>query len=289
MMISSNAFRFVLLLATVCNILTSVTPAADLGDAGDYVILTKSGISTVPDYVITRKIGVSPIAATALTGFSLTLDPGGQFSTSIQLHSPPGGKVYAANYSPPTPAILSTAVSNMETAYTDAAGRLNPDPERINLGGGVLGGVFGGEAYPLTPGVYTFGSGVSIEQHITFECTNKTDDDQDPDVFIIQMTGNLIQAASTKVFLTEGALAENIFWQVAGFVEVGVGAEMQGIILGFTSVVFKTGSSLACDQPRPLADGLHPRSCNYHRPLSECDKRKHGPGNIIGKLNKLVK
>jgi hypothetical protein len=247
MMISSNAFRFVLLLAAVCNIVTSVTPAVNLGDAGDYVILTKSGISTVPDSVITGNIGVSPIAATALTGFSLTLDSGGQFSTSTQLHSPPG-KAYAANYAPPTPAILSTAVSNMETAYTDAAGRLNPDPERINLGGGVLGGVFGGvfdgEAYPLTPGVYTFGSGVSIEQHITFEGTNKTDDDQDPDVFIIQMTGNLIQAASTKVFLTEGTLAENVFWQVAGFVEVGVGAEMQGIILGFTSVVFKTGSSL---------------------------------------------
>jgi hypothetical protein len=242
MMFSSNAFRFVLLFAAACNTVTSVTPAVDLGDAGDYVILTKSGISTVPNSVITGNIGVSPIAATALTGFSLTLDSGGKFSTSTQLQSPPG-KAYAANYSPPTPALLSTAVSNMETAYTDAAGRLNPDPARINLGGGVLGGVFGGETHPLTPGVYTFGSGVSIEQHITFEGTNK-DDDQDPDVFIIQMTGNLIQATNTKVFLTGGALAENIFWQVAGFVEVGIGAEMQGIILGFTSVVFKTGSSL---------------------------------------------
>ena len=142
MMFSFNTFRFVLALEAACNAVTFATEAADLGTAGDYVILTKSGISTVPDYVITGNIGVSPIAATALTGFSLTLDSGGQFSTSIQLHSPPGGKVYAVNYSPPTPAILSTAVSNMETAYTDAAGRLNPDPERINLGGGVLGGVF---------------------------------------------------------------------------------------------------------------------------------------------------
>jgi hypothetical protein len=247
MMFSSNAFRFVLLLAAACNTVTSATPAVDLGDAGDYVILTKTGISTVPDSVITGNIAVSPIAATALTGFSLTLDAGGKFSTSIQLQ---GNKAYAANYFPPTPAVLSTAVSNMETAYTDAAGRLNPDPERINLGGGVLGGVFGGgemdgngETHPLTPGVYTFGSGVSIEQDITFEGTNPGDG-EDPDVFIIQIAGNLIQATNTKVFLTGGALAENIFWQVAGFVEVGKGAEMQGNLLVFTSVNFKTGSSL---------------------------------------------
>jgi hypothetical protein len=249
MMFSFNTFRFVLALEAACNAVTFATEAADLGTAGDYVILTKSGISAVPDSVITGDIGVSPIAATALTGFSLTMDAGGEFSTSTQLQSPLG-KAYAATYHPPIPAVLSTAVSNMETAYTDAAGRLNPDDERINLGGGVLGGVFGGgkmdgkgETHPLTPGVYTFGSSVSIEQDITFEGTNK-DNNQDPDVFIIQISGDLIQAANTKVLLTGGALAENIFWQVAEVVQVGVGAEMQGILLGFALVEFKTGSSL---------------------------------------------
>jgi hypothetical protein len=68
----------------------------------------------------------------------------------------------------------------MQTTYTDAAGCLNPDNKRINLGGGVVGGVFGsskmegnGEIHPLMTGVYTFGSSVSIEQDITFEGTNK--------------------------------------------------------------------------------------------------------------------
>ena len=41
------------------------------------------------------------------------------FSTSSQVT----GKVYAANYAAPTPANLTTAVSDMQTAYTDAAGR----------------------------------------------------------------------------------------------------------------------------------------------------------------------
>jgi hypothetical protein len=50
------------------------------------VILTKTGVSTVPDSVITGDIGVSPIAATAMTGFGLIMDSGGEFSTSSQLH-----------------------------------------------------------------------------------------------------------------------------------------------------------------------------------------------------------
>ena len=42
----------------------------NLGTAGNFVILAKSGISTVPTSAITGDIGVSPIDATAITGFS---------------------------------------------------------------------------------------------------------------------------------------------------------------------------------------------------------------------------
>src|ERR1700677_2786611 len=95
----------------------------NLGDAGNYVILSKSGISTVPTSAITGDIGVSPIAATGITGFSLIHRFGSPFATSAQVT----GKVYAANYSAPTPANLTTAVGNMQTAYTDAAGRTIPN------------------------------------------------------------------------------------------------------------------------------------------------------------------
>ena len=42
-----------------------------LGTAGDFAILSKTGISTVPTSAITGDIGVSPIAAGAGAGFSL--------------------------------------------------------------------------------------------------------------------------------------------------------------------------------------------------------------------------
>src|SRR5674476_137760 len=56
-----------------------------LGTAGDFVILAKTGISSVPSSIITGNIGVSPIDATALTGFSLTADASNQFATSAQI------------------------------------------------------------------------------------------------------------------------------------------------------------------------------------------------------------
>src|SRR5580658_1544741 len=48
--------------------------AVNLGTAGDFVILSKSGISTVPTSAVTGNLGVSPAAATYITGFSLTAD-----------------------------------------------------------------------------------------------------------------------------------------------------------------------------------------------------------------------
>jgi hypothetical protein len=206
-------------------------PTVNLLTAGDYAILTKTGISTVPDSAITGDIAVSPIVGTAMTGFSFTRDSSKEFSTSEQLN----GKAYAANYGVDTPELLSNAVSAMEAAYTDAAGRPNSDGARTNLEAGLLNGNV------LTPGVYTFGTDVSIGGDIYFEGTGTV---TDTDVFIIQMTGNLEQVANTRVILTNGALAKNIFWQVAGFAKVGAGAHMEGILLVKTSVTFITASSL---------------------------------------------
>jgi hypothetical protein len=58
-----------------------------------------------------------------MTGFSLTLDSTGQFSTSSQVTS----DLYAADYAAPTPSMLSVAIADMGTAFTDATGRTTPD------------------------------------------------------------------------------------------------------------------------------------------------------------------
>ena len=249
-MLFSKSCRFVLFFASLLSVNAETVrgvqqreldavESVDLGTAGNYAILTKSGISTVLPSVITGDIAVSPIAAAAMTGFDLILDSEGTFSTAEQVTgqgSTGAAKAYGADYAGDTPAILTTAVSNMETAYTDAAGRPNADAARINLGAGEIG------SQTLTPGLYTFSTGVDINSDVTLQGTDTATGPTD--IFIIQMAGNLMLAANKRVTLTNGVLPENIFWQVAGNVSVMAGAHMEGILLVKTDVTFITGSSL---------------------------------------------
>ncbi|MFI5235442.1 MAG: ice-binding family protein, partial [Gemmatimonadales bacterium] len=97
--------------------------AVNLGAAGNYVILAKTGISTTGVSSYVGDIGLSPAAASFITGFGLTTDGSNTFSTSALVT----GKVWAADYTAPTPTNLTTAVLDMQNAYTDAAGRTSPD------------------------------------------------------------------------------------------------------------------------------------------------------------------
>ena len=214
---------FFLSAATMVNAVSS-TPTVNLGSAEDFVILSKSGISTVPSSVITGNIAVSPIAAGAITGFNLAMDTSNTFSTDSQV----SGKVKAPDYTTPTGPELTTAVNNMATAYNDAAARATTVS---NLKEGVIGGE------TLGPGVYTFDTDVNISADLTFSGTSE-------DVFVIQTSKSIIQATSTQVVLEGGALAENIFWAVAQEVNVGTDSHMEGIILAKTAVTFSSGSSL---------------------------------------------
>jgi len=197
----------------------------NLGDAGNYAILSKSGISTVPTSAIAGDIGVSPIAATGITGFSLIHRFGSPFATCAQVT----GKVYAPNYSAPTPANLTTAVGNMQTAYTDAAGRTNPN--FTELGAGQIGGL------TLVPGLYKWSTSVLISSDVTIRGGPN-------DVWIFQIAGNITQASGTKIHLSGGALAENIFWQAAGLVALGTTSHFEGIIMSKTLISLATDASI---------------------------------------------
>lgn len=199
----------------------------ELGSASKFAILAKSGISTVPASVITGDIGVSPIDSTSMTGFSLILDSTTQFSTSTQVV----GKAYASDYSPPTPANMTTTISAMETAYMDAKGRTLPDA--TELGAGEIGGM------TIAPGLYKWSSGVLITTDVTLSGGAS-------DVWIFQIAGNLTMAGSKSVILSGGAQAANIFWQVEGGVgvDLGTGSHFEGIIMTIAGINMQTGASI---------------------------------------------
>lgn len=201
-------------------------PAAVLlGSSADFAILAKSAVSTVPASAITGDIGVSPAATSFLTGFSLTM-VGTTSATSPQVT----GSLYGADMSPPTSTKLTTAVLDMQTAYTDAAGR--PTPDFLNLGTGNIGG------RTLTGGLYKWGTSVTIPSDLVISGGAN-------DVWILQISGDLTISANKQITLSGGAQAKNIFWQVAGEVIIEAGANFKGNILSQTAITMQTGSSLS--------------------------------------------
>jgi hypothetical protein len=198
--------------------------AVNLHSAGDYVILAESEISTVPPSVITGNLGISPMAATFITGFSLIADSTNVFSTSAQVT----GKVYAADDAVPTPSNLTTAIADMGLAFTDAAGRA---PNVTELGSGSIGGM------TLAPGVYKWATGLLIPTDLTLNGGATA-------VWIFQIAQNLTVSNAVVVHLTGGALAKNVFWQVAGSVDLGTTSHFEGIVLCQTMINLRTGASV---------------------------------------------
>ena len=223
--ITAFAFFFILSLNAPVTALAAGPSAVNLGSAGNYVILSKTGISTTGATSVVGDLGLSPAAASYITGFALTLPSAGAFSTSALVT----GKIYAPGYADPTPANISTAVADMQTAYTDGAGRTNPTA--TELGAGNIGGL------TLAPGLYKWGTGLTIPTDVTLSGSAN-------DVWIFQIAQNLNVSSATKIVLAGGAQASNIFWIVAGQTTIGTTAVFNGNILDQTAIVLNTGATL---------------------------------------------
>ena len=200
----------------------------NLAAPGSYVLLAKTGITNVTGSAVTGgEVGLSPAAASFITGFSMTADSSNVYSTSASVVAP--AKIYAADYAVPTPANLTSAIGGMQTAYVDAAGRTPPD--HLNLSSGNLGGL------TLAPGLYNWGSSVTIPSDVTLSGGAN-------DVWIFQVSNDVDLSSSKNVILSGGALAKNVFWQVAGKVTIEANAHFAGIILCKTAVTLQTSASL---------------------------------------------
>lgn len=65
------------------------------------------------------------------------------------------------------------------------------------------------------------------------------------DVWIFQIVGDLTMSPAVKITLSGGALAKNIFWQVAGQATLGTTTHFEGVILSMTGITFQTGASIS--------------------------------------------
>ena len=194
------------------------TAPVNLRRAGFFAILSESGISNVPASRVTGNVGTSPITGAA------------DLLTCTEVH----GRVVSVDAAGPAPcnrinpAMLGTAVLDMQAAYTDAASRV---PTVTELGAGNIGGL------TITPGVYSWSSNILIPANVTLK-------GGPDDVWIFQIAQNVKIASATSILLRGGANPANIFWQVAGSVTIGTYAKFEGTVLCMTHIAMRTDASI---------------------------------------------
>ena len=211
----------------------------DLLSADDFTIVSKTGITNTGSHAssITGDIGSSPITASAMDNVFCSEITGTIYGVDALYVGSGTQTCFAGNPPLSNKTKIDNAVLDMGTAYTDAAGRINPTA--TELGAGDIGGM------TITPGLYKWSTGVTIPTSVTLSGSAN-------DVWIFQIAGDLSIAsggsvpAGVKVLLSGGASAANIFWQVGGATGATLGtySTFNGNILSEKQIIMQTGAVL---------------------------------------------
>jgi hypothetical protein len=189
-----------------------------MGTSANYVLLAESAITDIPTSAVTGNVGLSPgtgagigITCSEVTGVIQSADAAGPLPCRVT-----------------APSTLTTAIGDMGTAYTDAAGRA---PDYTEFGAGNIGG------RNLGPATYFWSSALLIPS--TVYLTGGPND-----VWIFQVAQGLTVASGVQIVLLGGALPKNIYWQVFAAANLNTTSVFKGNIISSTSVVMKTGASI---------------------------------------------
>lgn len=195
-----------------------------LGTSGNFAVLAGSGMTNTGPSTIFGDIGSSPTHSE--TGF----DPcpaGNCVSLTGSNH----------DVADPNDGVTQQAKSDLTTAYLDAFGRTGGTAISAPLGGGTT----------LVSGLYTAAADVFVGGDLTLDAGG------DPNsVFIFQAkTGTLKTAAgttsgipNTRVLLTNGAQACNVYWQVGSSATIETFTQFVGTVLADQSITVNTGATI---------------------------------------------
>ena len=194
---------------TVIPIQSTIQATVSLGaDASILAILAGTTITNTGATNITGDIGLSP--GSSVGGF-----PPGILNGTLHINDN----------------IATQAKLDLTAAYNDAAGRSCTD---MVLLAGNIGGL------TLTPGLYKSTSTLAISSgDVTFNALGDTNA-----VFIIQIASSFNATSGRQVFLSGGAKASNIFWQVGSSATFGTTSVFKGTILAMQAITFDTGATL---------------------------------------------
>lgn len=195
-----------------------------LGTAGEFGVLAGSAMTNTGVSTIVGDIGSSPTHTE--TGFA-PCPAADCVSLTGANH----------NVADPNDAVTQQAKSDLTVAYLDAFGRTGGTAVSAPLGGGQT----------LVSGVYTSATDIAVGGDLTLDGAG------DPNaVFIFQAkTGTLITAAgisggipNTRILLSNGAQACNVFWQVGSSATISTFTQFVGNVLADQSITVNTSATL---------------------------------------------
>lgn len=195
--------------------------------AGNFAILTETGITNAHTSAITGDIGASPITASSMDNVFCSEITGTIYGANAAYTGSGDTACFAGAATDNT--LVGDAVLDMRTAYTEAKGRANPDFSELHAGD-ISNQI-------LVPGLYKWNTTVAISADTTLHGGAN-------DVWIFQIGTTMTQAANTSVLLTGGALAKNVFWQVGTAVSLGTGATFAGVVLAATAITAAKGTTV---------------------------------------------
>ncbi|MEU5632658.1 ice-binding family protein, partial [Streptomyces rishiriensis] len=202
------------LAATIAAVLVALTPTqalaiatqVPLGTAASFSVLAGQGVTNTGPSLISHDLGTHPNPS--ITGF------------------PPGqvlGAVHAAD------AVALQAKSDLVTAYNNAAGQATDFALAAGIGNGQT----------LLPGVHTAVSGVGLTGDLILDAGGNPNA-----VWVFQIPEALTTATSSRVLLTNGASACNVFWQIGSSATLGTTSTFVGTIMALTSISVTTGTNI---------------------------------------------
>jgi len=182
-----------------------------LGTASSFAVLGATpSVTNTGPTAVRGSVGIFPAAS--ITGF------------------PPGGIVPGTGTFHRADAVAQQAQTDTTTAYNTLAG----------LAGAAIAPALGGQT--LTPGVYNAGA-ADLTGTLTLN---------GPGLYVIQATALTTASGpgASRVLLTNGATACDLWWQVGSSATIGTFSGMVGNILALTSITIATSATL---QGRALA------------------------------------
>jgi hypothetical protein len=186
----------------------AIATPVPLGTAGSFSVLAGSTVTntTSGNTVLGQSLGVSP--GSAITGF-----PPGQVKGAIHLADE----------------VADNAKSDLVTAYNYAAA----EAPNFALAAGISTGT------TLIPGVYKAVSGVGITGDLVLDAGGNPDA-----VWVFQIPESLTTASSSRILLTNGASACNVYWQIGASATLGTHSTFVGTIMALASITVTTGTNI---------------------------------------------